>query len=60
MTDPTSFRERAMEQARGYPHLRRVGLDLFDEIAAELEKAGLKPEVHLYAEGSEAVVVGRK
>lgn len=31
-----------------------------DEIAAELEKAGLRSEVHLFAEGHEAVVVGTK
>ncbi len=30
------------------------------EIATELEKVGLRPEVYLYAEGNEAVVVGRK
>ncbi|MCB9648022.1 MAG: class I SAM-dependent methyltransferase [Deltaproteobacteria bacterium] len=31
-----------------------------DEIAAELEKAGLRSEVHLFGEGYEAVVVGTK
>jgi len=31
-----------------------------EEIAAEMEKAGLRPEIHLYSEGNEAVVVGRK
>lgn len=31
-----------------------------EEIAAEFERAGMTPEVHLYAEGNEAVVVGRK
>lgn len=31
-----------------------------DEIAAELERSGFEPEVHLLAEGAEAVVVGRK
>ena len=30
-----------------------------DEIAAEFDKVGMTPEVHLYAEGNEAVVVGR-
>ncbi len=31
-----------------------------DEIADELTKAGLKPEVHLFGEGHEAVIVGTK
>jgi len=31
-----------------------------EEIAAEFEKVGMRPEVHLYGEGNEAVVVGRK
>lgn len=31
-----------------------------DEIAAQMTKAGLEPEVHLLAEGREAVVVGRR
>ena len=31
-----------------------------DAIAAEFEKVGMRPEIHLYAEGNEAVVVGRK
>lgn len=31
-----------------------------DEIAAQMEKAGLTPSVHLLAEGREAVVVGRR
>ncbi|MEZ4220337.1 MAG: class I SAM-dependent methyltransferase [Polyangiaceae bacterium] len=31
-----------------------------DEIAAELDKAGFEPNVHLFAEGREAVVTGQK
>ncbi|KPV40314.1 methyltransferase type 11 [Thiohalorhabdus denitrificans] len=31
-----------------------------EEIAAEFEKVGMAPDIHLYGEGNEAVVVGRK
>jgi len=31
-----------------------------EEIAAEFEKVGMRPEIFLYSEGNEAVVVGRK